>query len=176
MRIAPFELRGHLLPLGGVPDDFGEAVALDRAYAEAIRATLSSTELEAPWRAVAQDPTAAPLCDWIVPLRPGGEKMIGSTEVSGVTWVVPTTEVLVACHAIGTPGHSWQLTAQGKSAAAHKGMTHAAWAMALLAARLLSDVELLAAAKAEHGRRLARTPYTSPLPADLAPPLVPRPV
>ncbi|WP_444451979.1 amidohydrolase [Rhodobacter capsulatus] len=157
--------------LGGVPFD-----AADRAYAEAIRATLSPTDLEAPWRVVAQEPAAAPLCDWIVPLRPGGDKMIGSTDVSDVTWAVPTTEVLVACHAIGTPGHSWQLTAQGKSGAAHKGMTHAARAMALLAERLLTDAELLAAAKAEHARRLARTPYTSPLPADLAPPLVPRPV
>ncbi|WP_444870474.1 hypothetical protein ACTTAF_05245 [Rhodobacter capsulatus] len=143
--------------LGGVPFD-----AADRAYAEAIRATLSPTDLEAPWRVVAQEPTAAPLCDWIVPLRPGGDKMIGSTDVSDVTWAVPTTEVLVACHAIGTPGHSWQLTAQGKSAAAHKGMTHAASAMALLAERLLTDAELLAAAQAEHARRLARTPYTSP--------------
>lgn len=157
--------------LGGVP--FDEA---DRAYARAIQATLSPNDLAAPYLGVAMEPRAGePLCDYIVPLRPGGEKFIGSTDVSDVTWAVPTTEVLVATHAIGTALHSWQATAQGKSPAAHKGMTHAAKAMARLGERLMSDAGLLAEAKAEHARRLARTPYTSPLPADLAPPLVARP-
>jgi aminobenzoyl-glutamate utilization protein B len=92
-----------------------------------------------------------------------------------VTWTVPTTEVLVATHAIGTPGHSWQITAQGKSPAAHKGMTHAAKAMARCAEMLFLDPPLLAEAKAEHARRLTQTPYICPLPDDLKPPLVPRP-
>jgi aminobenzoyl-glutamate utilization protein B len=158
--------------LGGVP--FDDA---DRAYARAIQATLSPTDLAAPYLGVGMEPrNDQPLCDYIVPLRPGGEKMIGSTDVSDVTWAVPTTEVLVATHAIGTPGHSWQITAQGKAPAAHKGMTHAAKAMARLGQMLCEDAALLAEARSEHARRLARTPYTSPLPPDLAPPLVPRPV
>ena len=159
-----------LQDLGGVPFD-----AADQAYARAIQATLSPTDIAAPYRAIAMTPQDAALCDDIIPLRPGGDKMIGSTDVSDVTWAVPTTEVLVATHAIGTPGHSWQITAQGKSPAAHKGLTHAARAMARLGQVLCEDAELLARAKAEHAARLARTPYTSPLPADLAPPLVPRP-
>ncbi|MBC7478674.1 MAG: amidohydrolase [Pseudorhodobacter sp.] len=157
--------------LGGVPFDED-----DLAYARAIQSTLSPTDIAAPYRGVAMEPRFdEPLCSYVVPLRPGGEKMIGSTDVSDVTWAVPTTEVLVATHAIGTPGHSWQITAQGKSAAAHKGMTHAAKAMARLGQMLFADPALLAGAKLEHARRLARTPYVSPLPADLAPPLVPRP-
>lgn len=152
--------------LGGVPFD-----AADHAYAKAIRATLSPTDLAAPWRAIGQEPQDVALSDTIIPLRPGGEVMIGSTDVSDVTWAVPTTEVLVATHAIGTPGHSWQVTAQGKSPAAHKGMTHAARAMARLGQRLVAEPDLLAEAKAEHARRLARTPYTCPLPPDLSPPL-----
>ncbi|WP_227754187.1 amidohydrolase [Stagnihabitans tardus] len=155
--------------LGGVPFDDE-----DRAFARAIRATLSPTDLEAPWRGIGTEPRDEALSTTITPLRPGGEVMIGSTDVSDVTWAVPTTEVLVACHAIGTPGHSWQITAQGKAPAAHKGMTHAAKAMAMLGQRLCADAALLAEAKAEHARRLARTPYTSPLPADLKPPLVAR--
>ena len=51
--------------------------------------------------------------------RPGGEVLIGSTDVGDVTWKVPTTEVLIATAAIGTPLHSWQMTAQGQSGAAH---------------------------------------------------------
>ena len=157
--------------LGGVPFD-----EEDKRYASAIQATLSANDIAAPYRIVAMTPRKnEPLCDYIVPLRPGGEKMVGSTDVADVTWTVPTTEVLVATHAIGTPGHSWQITAQGKSPAAHKGMTYAAKAMARCAEMLYSDAGLLAEAKAEHAKLLAETPYTCPLPADLKPPLVPRP-
>jgi aminobenzoyl-glutamate utilization protein B len=157
--------------LGGVP--FDEA---DRIYARAIQATLSQADIAAPYRGVAMLPRPdEPLCDYIVPLRPGGAKMIGSTDVADVTWAVPTTEVLVATHAIGTPGHSWQITAQGKSPAAHKGMTHAAKAMARCAQLLFADPALLAAAQAEHAARLRATPYHSPLPADLQAPILPRP-
>jgi aminobenzoyl-glutamate utilization protein B len=157
--------------LGGVP--FDEA---DRAYARAIQATLGEADLAAPYRGVAMDPrTDEPLCDYVVPLRPGGEVLIGSTDVADVSWAVPLSEVLVATHAIGTPAHSWQITAQGKSPAAHKGMTHAAKAMARCAQMLIADPALLARAQAEHAERLAKTPYRNPLPADVSPPLVPRP-
>lgn len=157
--------------LGGVPFD-----ETDRIYARAIQATLSEADLAAPYRGVAMVPRHdEPLCDYIVPLRPGGEKMIGSTDVSDVNWTVPTTEVLVATHAIGTPAHTWQITAQGKSSAAHKGMTHAAQAMARCGQMLLSDAGLLAEAKAEHAERLRATPYICPLPTDLKPPIQMRP-
>ena len=72
----------------------------------------------------------APLCDFIVPLGTKGAAMIGSTDVGDVSWVVPTVQARVATHAIGTPGHSWQITAQGKSGQAKKGMVHAAKVMA----------------------------------------------
>jgi aminobenzoyl-glutamate utilization protein B len=157
--------------IGGVPFDED-----DRVYARAIQATLSENDLAAPYRGVAMTPRRdEPLCDYVVPMRPGGEVMIGSTDVSDVTWKVPTTEVLVATHAIGTPAHSWQITAQGKSPAAHKGMVHAARAMARCAQMLIGDPALLAAAAAEHAARLAETPYTCPIPPDLSPPLQPRP-
>ncbi|WP_299904879.1 amidohydrolase [uncultured Paracoccus sp.] len=158
--------------LGGVP--FDEA---DRLYARAIQATLTEADLAAPYRGVAMEPRGdEPLCDYIVPLRPGGEVLIGSTDVSDVSWVVPLSEVLVATHAIGTPAHSWQITAQGKSPAAHKGMTHAAKVMARCAQMLIEDPALLAEAQAEHAERLRKTPYRNPLPEDVEPPLVPRPL
>lgn len=157
--------------IGGVP--FDEA---DHAFARAIQATLSPEDIAAPYRGVALTPRMdQALFDGVIGLRPGGEKMVGSTDVSDVTWAVPTTEVLVATHAIGTPAHSWQIVAQGKSPAAHKGMTHAARAMARCAQMLFADASLLAEARAEHAARLAVTPYTNPLPPDLAPPLQPRP-
>lgn len=157
--------------LGGVP--FDDA---DRDDAARIQATLSAQDIAAEWAVVNEAPRAgATLCDWVVPMRPGGEVLIGSTDVGDVTWKVPTTEVLVATAAIGTPLHSWQMTAQGRSGAAHKGMVHAAKAMGRVAQILLSDPARLAEARAEHAARLAVTPYVCPMPADHPPPIVPRP-
>ena len=76
-----------------------------------------------------------------------------------------------ATYAIGTPGHSWQLTAQGKAAAAHKGLVHVAKVMACTAVDVLQDDLLLARAKADHQARVGRTPYVCPLPDELDPPL-----
>ena len=36
----------------------------------------------------------------------------GSTDVGDVSWVCPTAQIYTACVARGTPGHSWQYTAQ----------------------------------------------------------------
>ncbi|MDP2085621.1 MAG: amidohydrolase [Gemmobacter sp.] len=164
-------MQAALDELGGVPFDDD-----DRAYAARIQATLSEQDIGSEWSMIARDPEdGVVLCDWVVPMRPGGEVLIGSTDVGDVTWKVPTTEVLVATCAIGTPFHSWQLTAQGKSGMAHKGMVHAAKAMGRTAQMLLADAALLAEAKAEHARRLAKTPYICPLPADLKAPIQPRP-
>ena len=163
-------MQSALDELGGVPFD-----AADRAYAAAIQATLTPEDIATAWRRVGQAPRdGVALCDWVVPMRPGGEVMVGSTDVADVSWAVPLTEVLVATQAIGTPGHSWQVTAQGKSPAAHKGMIHAAAAMGLAAEKLLADPALLAEARAEHARRLAETPYVCPLPDGLRPPLPPQ--
>jgi aminobenzoyl-glutamate utilization protein B len=111
----------------------------------------------------------------VVPLGQIGEVMIGSTDVADVSWKVPLAEALVATHAIGTPAHTWQITAQGKSPAAHKGMVHAAKVMARTVERLLAEPAILAEARAEHAARLAAEPYVCPMPDDVTPPLVPRP-
>ena len=156
--------------LGGVAFD-----GADRDYASAIQATLGPEDIAAAYRDIGRPARAdEPLCDYVVPLHPGGEVMIGSTDVADVSWKVPLAQALVATHAIGTPAHTWQITAQGKSPAAHKGMTHAAKAMARLAGRLIAEPSLLAEARAEHEARLAAEPYVCPMPTDVTPPLQPR--
>ncbi|MCY1246648.1 hypothetical protein D9M72_599050 [compost metagenome] len=50
-------------------------------------------------------------------------------------------------------------------------MAHAAKAMASLAIDLMSDPELVAAAKADHRSRLDGTPFVNPIPDDVDPPL-----
>ena len=158
-------LHANLERLGPPPFD-----AADRAFADAIRQTVRQDDVVSAHRRFGVPVTDAPLADGIVPLEAKGGKMVGSTDVGDVSWKVPTVQARGATYAIGTPGHSWQLTAQGKSPLAHKGMVHVAKAMAGTAIDVLQDGALLAAAKAEHAARLARTPYESPLPEGISPP------
>ena len=73
----------------------------------------------------------------------------GGSDICDVTHVVPTAHFLVSMQANATPGHSWQLTAQGASSIAHKGLLFAAKAMAASAVSLMQQTEILAEAKAE---------------------------
>jgi aminobenzoyl-glutamate utilization protein B len=149
---------------------------IDLRFAAQIQSTLSAEDIAAAYARVGMAQKAKqPLCDFVVPQTKKRQSMIGSTDLGDVSWVVPTVQARVATHAIGTPGHSWQITAQGKSAAAHKGMVHAAKVMASTAVNALSDTALIAEAKADHRTRLASKPYECPLPKDLEPPLQPRP-
>ena len=86
-------------------------------------------------------------------------------------WVVPTVQAHGATCATGTPFHSWQLTAQGKTPAAHKGLEHVAKVMAGTALDALRDPALIEKAKADHRARLAETPFVNPIPDDVQPPL-----
>ena len=148
----------------------------DRRYAREIQATLSEEDIDSAFaRAGTPRQSELPLCNFVVPLRTKGELMIGSTDLGDVSWVVPTVQARVATHAIGTPGHSWQVTAQGKSGTAHKGFVHAAKVMSGTAIDCINDAPLLQRVKADFQSRTARTPYDCPLPADVQPPLQPRP-
>ena len=150
--------------------------AADRKYAADIQATLSPEDIASAYaRAGVAPKKDSPLCDFIVPYGTRGAPMMGSTDVGDVSWVVPTVQARVATHAIGTPGHSWQITAQGKSGQARKGMVNAAKVMAGVAVEALSDQALIARAKADLKARTDVTPYVCPMPADVKPPLQPRP-
>ncbi len=164
-------MQRQLDALGAPPFD-----AADKKYAAAIQATLTAEDIQSAYeRAGVPFKKDTPLCDFIVPYGTKGAPMMGSTDVGDVSWVVPTVQARIATHAIGTPGHSWQITAQGKSGQAKKGMINAAKVMAGVAVDALADPKLIAAAKADLDARTAITPYDCPLPADLAPPLQPRP-
>ncbi len=157
--------------LGGVP--FDEA---DRVYAAQIQETLTDEDILAAYRLVGVPRRENyPLCDFVVPLDAQGEVLVGSTDVADVSWKVPTIQARVATHAIGTQLHTWQVTAQGQSPLAHKGMVYAAKAMAQTAVMAFSDPELRDAAHKAHQELLAEEPYVSPLPEDVRPPLQPRP-
>jgi aminobenzoyl-glutamate utilization protein B len=151
------------------PPPFDEA---DRAEAAKFQGTLSDEDIASAFRRVGLPMRqSVPLCDQIVPLDAKSAPMVGSTDVGDVSWVVPTVQARGATYAIGTPGHSWQLTAQGKLPAAHKGLAHVAKVMAGTAIEVIQDEVLLARAKADHEARISRNPYVCPLPDDLEPPV-----
>jgi aminobenzoyl-glutamate utilization protein B len=122
--------------------------------------------------------------------RPGWEKMLdelfdervledyregkvgaGSTDVSDVSWVTPTMEFGTTCCMLGTPGHSWQITAQSGMSIGHKGLIFASKVIAASGLDLLTKPSLLKAVRDEWEERLAGRVYKTPIPADLAPPL-----
>ena len=70
-----------------------------------------------------------------------------SSDLGNVSWVVPCVCFNTACYAAGTALHSWQATAQGKSALAHHGRTNAAAVMALIASELYCRTDLIERAK-----------------------------
>ncbi len=162
-------MQAEMENLGPVP--FDDA---DQAFAREIQKTLTRDDIDVSFRRIGLPSRHdLPLCDFIAPLdTPGDTGGEGSTDVGDASWAVPTVQARVATCAVGTPFHTWQVVAQGKAPAAHKGMVHAAKIMASTALRMIEDPDLLAAAKAEHARHLEETPYVCPIPDDVKPPIL----
>jgi aminobenzoyl-glutamate utilization protein B len=94
----------------------------------------------------------------------------GSTEVGDVSWRVPTSGFSAVCFAAGSPGHSWQNVAASGSPIGHKGLLVAAKVLALSAADLLQDPQLLKEARADYAKRMDGRKYTTTIPqGQLAP-------
>ncbi len=100
-----------------------------------------------------------------------GEVMAGSTDVSDVSWKAPTLEFGTTTQVLGTPGHSWQNTAQNGMGIGHKSLIFAAKTIATSVLDLLTTPELLQKMQTEHRERLAGRTYKPPIPSDLKPPL-----
>ena len=122
--------------------------------------------------------------------RPGWEKLTGveldrtipdawdeglvkgsSTDVADVSWKAPTLEFETVCRVLGTPGHSWQATAQHGMGIGHKGLLFASKIIATSVLDMLLNPQLLAKAQDEQKLRLKGRAYKSPIPPDLKPPL-----
>ena len=134
----------------------------------AIRASLGRADITAALTRFGIS-TEAPLTDRIPALHAGDTSQTGSTDVGTVSWVVPTVQMRGATHAIGTPLHSWQLVAQGKSGLAHKGMLHVARVMAETARLLALDPGKRHAAHQEFRRKRGNRVFINPLPEDAEP-------
>ena len=153
----------------------------EEAFAAAIRGTLGEAELAKErgaliaryggqkGRQLAGALAGKSLYTGALPHINYEQPMMGSTDVSDVSWIVPTVQCNTSCYALGTPGHSWQMVAQGKSSWAHRGMLLAAKIMAATGLDLIQQPEQLAAAKQELKDRLGDESYVCPIPAGVQP-------
>ncbi|WP_059003244.1 amidohydrolase [Bittarella massiliensis (ex Durand et al. 2017)] len=150
-----------------------EELAFARAYCDTLPAgggTLAAMagQLGPAGKALAEAHRAEPIHNFVVPAVGGEAFLSSSTDVGDVSWLCPTAQIMAATMAAGTPGHSWQRTAQGKSSIAHKGTLYAAKVMAASAIDLLQRPDLLRAAGEEHRAQLAGRQYL-PIPPEARP-------
>ncbi len=144
----------------------------DRAYAAKMQATMNDDDIAASYSmAGLTESGRKPLADFIVPDTTLAVDLPGSTDVGDVSWVVPTVQMWGANYAIGTPFHTWQMVAQGKSGPAIKGMAHAAQIMAATGVDVILDADLRTRAKADLAARVGPEGYVSPLPQNAVPPI-----
>jgi aminobenzoyl-glutamate utilization protein B len=95
----------------------------------------------------------------------------GSTDVGDVSWVVPTGQIFTACWALGSPGHSWQIVAQGKMGIGQRGMLYAGKVMAESALEFMKNDVVREKAKMEFTQKRTAANYLSPIPPGTKPPL-----
>ena len=92
-----------------------------------------------------------------------------STDVGDVSWNCPVAQIGVATMPAGTPMHSWQTVAVGKSPMAHKGMLYAAKVMAASAIDAIEDPDIIRRAKEEFEWRTGGRNYDPPIPLEVRP-------
>ncbi|MCA5964542.1 hypothetical protein LC724_35610 [Blautia sp. RD014234] len=87
------------------------------------------------------------LADIVLPVNPLKSTMPGSTDVGDVSYQAPTGQILTACKAFGTPGHSWQEVSQSGSSIGKKGMLTAAKVMGMAAIDVFRNPKIAEDAK-----------------------------
>ena len=103
-----------------------------------------------------------PLNDFLMPYWHSRMISPGSTDVGDVSHQTPTVQIHAVTLPSGTPGHSWQTVAAGKSSIAHKGLLLASKVMAATAFDLYEKPDILAAAKTEF-EKVNRHGYVCPI-------------
>jgi aminobenzoyl-glutamate utilization protein B len=103
------------------------------------------------------------------PIRDAGQVMPGSTDVSDVSWITPTSQLTTACFPLAVPGHSWGITATSGTSIGQKGMIHAAKGMAITAADFILDPALRQRARDEFIASTKGRPYQCPIPPGVMP-------
>lgn len=174
-RILGSRLLGNFMEIGVPQPDEREL-----RYAAEIQRTLTETErrndlkvagdfMDGDGKDVLKKLETAVLSDVILPCVVSSKLLPGSTDVGDVSWIMPTAQLCVACQAFGTPGHSWQVVAQGTTTFAHKAMLTAARVLAATAVDVLEDPSIVAAARREQQETMDGALYVCPVPFGVKP-------
>lgn len=145
----------------GMPEHSEEELEFARAIRETLSEADKKFDVQVNKQLIGKD-----MADCLNPFVPA-QAMPISTDVGDVSWNTPTAQCMVACEALGTPLHTWQIVATGTTSLAHKGMLHAGKVMAATAVEMLGNPELLEKAKEELIQRRNGESYKSPLPEDV---------
>ncbi len=150
------------------PPEFGEE---EHDFAEKISESISAEQKRAMLQRdqVPEHLWDRILCDEVLPRPERDDEPRGSTDVGDVSWCCPTARLRAACQVLGTPGHSWQYTAQAGMGIGHAGMLTAAKVMAEAACEVATNEGLLARVRDDFIRRTGGKAYESALPPDLKP-------
>lgn len=110
----------------------------------------------------------------VADLRPPESTFLGggSTDVSDISWIIPTLSLGTPVSPSGTANHSWLTTGSTVSHAGHTALIAAARYLAAIAVDLFTQPALVAEIKAEHAARTANVEWASLLPADFQPPAI----
>lgn len=140
----------------GLPARSGEEYALARQFVDSLapaeRKTLENNVIQKYGYDRLDEILRLPIDNSIKAFdRTENARMIryGSTDLGDVGYIAPATSCMIATAAMGTSSHTWQMTAQGKTALSHEGLLYAGKVLALTGAKLIEQPQLLAAAKEE---------------------------
>lgn len=131
------------------PPDF---TAEDQAWGNKVRETMGLPPIAEPYSTKVVSPD-------LTRTYPDVPRGFGSADNGNVSWRVPFVSFNAPTWAAGTPGHSWQIVAQGLSEPAIKGALQVSKFMACTALELLANPEIIDAAKAEHEEYLRQFPF-----------------
>ena len=120
-------------------------------------------------RQLAQKYRELTMVDFVVEHQHQDINIPGSSDVGDCSHVVPTAQFVGACFTPGTPAHSWQMVAQGKSGTAVKGMLYAAGVLAHAGRQILENPQIAARAREEFIQETDGKPYVCPIPPEVLP-------
>ncbi len=146
----------------------------DERLAQSFFATLTQDDISAALKRAGEsydDPERfrqTALIGEAAPFRKSDSCGFGSTDVGDVSYCTPTGQLNLCGLANGTPAHSWQVTAQGKSSAMHKALVTAGKVLALSAINLMEQPEILRQAQEEYRKNTGGS-YICPVGMDAVP-------
>ncbi len=167
-------------PIEFTPEEIAFAQKINEGYSkenvENFYRELQKRDLPPEIRKYIEENDGAPLLAINLPPLNAEDVDTGSTDVGDVSQITPVSMLNTTGFTTGSAGHSWGIVATSGMSIGHKSMLHGAKIMALAAMDCYSDPIHIQKARAEFEKATQDSPYKSPLPEHVMPPVYPEPV